>query len=159
MYVSSVCHGGAHSRIFSRDSAWCIPTARDIRKIVQQRYTLYMLKQVTPCDGVSFTLCHRCISGCLLTHEVAAWVSFARPLTHLCMAASNQRLEERGRFRPGGPTKSDTTRPGAVRAPLIASQRARALQTSPSRAAHAPRVRVTVAVSPKHLPQLKAISA
>ena len=111
------------------------------------------------CDGVSFTLCHRCISGCLLSHEVAAWVSFARPLTHLCMAASNQRLEERGRFRPGGPTKSDTTRPGAVRAPLIASQRARALQTSPSRAAHAPRVRVTVAVSPKHLPQLKAISA
>ena len=44
-------------------------------------------------------------------------------------------------------------------APLIASQRARALQTSPSRAAHAPRVRVTVAVSPKHLSQLKAISA
>ena len=99
-------------------------------------------------------------TGCgLLSHEVAAWVSSARPLTHLCMAASNQRLEERGRFRPGGPTKSDTTRPGAVRAPLIASQRARALQTSPSRAAHAPRVRVTVAVSPKHLPQLKAISA
>ena len=32
------------------------------------------------CDGVSFTLCHRCISGCLLSHEVAAWVSFRSPI-------------------------------------------------------------------------------
>ena len=82
--------------------------------------------------------------GCgLLSHEVAAWVSSARPLTHLCMAASNQRLEERGRFRPGGPTKSDTTRPGAVRAPLIAcsciSQTSPAVQSDLNRSKTDPR--------------------